>query len=855
MTNRDGMHRRNHVPCSLRAHAYSRRAFLRSSALGAAGAGLFLVVPSPASGSSKNQPSSSVADAPGGLMCEFLEHAEEALIVDFTPEFCWIVNSTRKDDIQTAYRIQVATGLPELQADQADMWDSGKVAGNESINVPYRGLSLQPGGRYFWKVRTWNKQGEPSDWSRIGTFRMYHSAQEYEPGPRLYKTPPNVLERTKFSVPRRAAEEDLWRCETSRHPLATEEIAPGKVVRNADGNYFADFGKAAFAYLRITLDSPTAGGTMTITIGENAEDQHVKGARGSVVVYSETVTLKKGRHDYVVPTEKGRGRMPPGVAVKPFRYAEIAKSPVAVKPEMLTQVAWHYPFDEDASAFDSSNKVLNDVWDFCKYSIKATSFCGVYIDGERQRDTLHGDALVNQLCHYCVDREYSMPRYSHEVLTMSQHWATEWMLCSPLMAWYDYMYTGNDESIRRYYDVLKLKTLHQLARPDGLIGPCLHPQIASAWGVAEILQKVCGMPDRNERIAFLKEKIVELEGAEKWKSDKMAHLEWARRRLAFERGEYEKGPYADPRKVIEWMGKPTLLDIIDHPRSQEDKYERGAVCAVPNAMHYGTLVAMADIATALDRKADVDFFKRRAALVKKSINEKLFDEKRGVYVDSEGTDHASLHANMFPLAFNVVPPKRVRSVVEYVKSRGMACSVYGAQYLLEGLYNAGAGEHALRLMNSTDTRSWAHMIYDVGSTISMEAWDARFKGNLDWNHPWGAVPANIIPRYLLGVRPLTPGFGRILVEPSPGSLSSARGVVPTIRGPVRVAFDNHPGRPFRLDLEIPANTTARVALPASEGATDLVEFDGRRVRGRMEDGRIVLDEVGSGAHRFRMIKG
>lgn len=784
-------------------------------------------------------------------MCEFLENAKNAPIVDSKPEFCWIVNSSCRDDMQTAYRVLVATAPRKLQADKSDMWDSGKVASDASINVPYGGRPLKPGGRYFWKVRTWNKNGEPGGWSQIQTFKMYDSTVEYEPGPRMYKTPPDVLERTKFTVQQREEDEDLWHCETSRYPLATEEIAPAKVVRNADGNYFADFGKDAFAYLRITLDSPDAGGKMKVTIGENAEDHHVKGARGAVVVYSETVTLKKGRHDYVVPTEKGRGRMPPGVKVKPFRYVEIKDSPVRIDKSMLTQVAYHYPFDEDASAFDSSNKVLNDVWDFCKYSIKATSFCGVYIDGDRQRDTLHGDALVNQLGHYAVDREYSMARYSHEVLTMSKHWATEWMMCSPLMAWYDYMYTGNDESITKYYDVLKLKTLHQLARRDGLIGPRLHPQIASDWSIGDMLQKVRAIADRRKRIDFLKKKIDELKGAKKWKRHKMNQLEWARRRLAFERGEYEPGPFAEPRKVIEWKGQPTLLDIIDHPRSQEDNYERGAVCTVPNAMHYGTLVAMADIAAALDRKTDVDFFKNRAALVKKSINEKLFDEKRGVYVDSEGTEHASLHANMFPLAFNIVPPKRMQSVVDYVKSRGMACSVYGAQYLLEGLYNAGACEYALELMSSTDTRSWAHMIYDIGTTISMEAWDPRFKGNLDWNHPWGAVPANIIPRYLMGVRPLTPGFGHVLIKPCPGTLSYAEAVVPTIRGSIRLRFDNQEGNPFQMELELPANITARVALPAGKQSSTTVLCDNKRIKGYNDGRHIVIDNIGSGKHRLQ----
>ena len=77
--------------------------------------------------------------------------------------------------------------------------------------------------------------------------------------------------------------------------------------------------------------------------------------------------------------------------------------------------------------------------------------------------------------------------------------------------------------------------------------------------------------------------------------------------------------------------------------------------------------------------------------MRRAIDEKLFDAERGVYVDGEGTAHASLHANMFPLALGLVPEERVASVVEFVKSRGMACSVYGAQYLLEGLYDGGYG--------------------------------------------------------------------------------------------------------------------------------------------------------------------
>lgn len=37
---------------------------------------------------------------------------------------------------------------------------------------------------------------------------------------------------------------------------------------------------------------------------------------------------------------------------------------------------------------------------------------------------------------------------------------------------------------------------------------------------------------------------------------------------------------------------------------------------------------------------------------------------------------------------------------------------------------------------------------DQGSTITMEAWSLKAKPNQDWNHAWGAAPANLLPRYL-----------------------------------------------------------------------------------------------------------
>ncbi len=118
-----------------------------------------------------------------------------------------------------------------------------------------------------------------------------------------------------------------------------------------------------------------------------------------------------------------------------------------------------------------------------------------------------------------------------------------------------------------------------------------------------------------------------------------------------------------------------------------------------------------------------------------------------------------------------------------MQSRGMACSVYGAQFLLEALYDYGFGDYALELMTATTQRSWYNMIRS-GSTITLEAWDKVYKPNLDLNHAWGAAPGNIMVRKLMGIEPLV-AQDLILFRSNHNwgkTLTNARLPTPTING-------------------------------------------------------------------------
>ena len=242
-----------------------------------------------------------------------------------------------------------------------------------------------------------------------------------------------------------------------------------------------------------------------------------------------------------------------------------------------------------------------------------------------------------------------------------------------------------------------------------------------------------------------------------------------------------------------------LADIVDWPMSERDGFEFRDVNAVVNAFHYRDLLAMADIAAVIGKGEDAATFKAQARETCESFQRVFFDAGRGLYLDGEGARHASLHANAIALAFGLVPENRVGKVADWVESRGMACSVYFSQYLLEALYRTGRDAAAMKLLTAESNRSWIGMMKQ-GATISMEAWNSVVKPNLDWNHAWGAVPLNIISRFVLGVTPLEPGFARARIAPHAAGLGKVSARVPTMKGTICIAVE---GDELVVDSPVP----------------------------------------------------
>ncbi len=86
------------------------------------------------------------------------------------PRFSWVMPLQGRGQLQSAYRILVATSPALLRPAKADMWDSGVVESRQSVNVRYTGRALESNREYFWKVRFADAAGIWNGWSHTARF-------------------------------------------------------------------------------------------------------------------------------------------------------------------------------------------------------------------------------------------------------------------------------------------------------------------------------------------------------------------------------------------------------------------------------------------------------------------------------------------------------------------------------------------------------------------------------------------------------------------------------------------------------------------------------------------------------------
>lgn len=258
--------------------------------------------------------------------------------------------------------------------------------------------------------------------------------------------------------------------------------------------------------------------------------------------------------------------------------------------------------------------------------------------------------------------------------------------------------------------------------------------------------------------------------------------------------------------------------LVDWPANLRGNYDYEATKnrenTVINAFYYAALRGAAELVRRTG--GDGSAYDAKADHLQLAFIHQFLEPRTGLFVDGSGSIHSSLHANAFPLAFNLVPSSSLSKVIDLIQDRQLDCGLYAASYVIEGCFEAGQPELAYDLLTSTNSHSW-HEMLKAGATTPLEAWGPDQKWNTSWCHPCGSTPIYLIVHWLMGLQPAEPGWKVIRVAPRfPRRLKHIEVKFPIPAGSVRACYDQSRGCqitvPPGIRVEVAASETLKVQV-------------------------------------------
>jgi len=403
---------------------------------------------------------------------------------------------------------------------------------------------------------------------------------------------------------------------------------------------------------------------------------------------------------------------------KGFRYVEIIVSSNTVDMESIAAVARHYPIPDHAVALKSENKLLEEIWSICRDGV-IYGTQDYYTDcPTREKGGYLGDNTVTAPAHFYITGDVRLYRKTLKDFALTSR------ICPGLMAVTpgSYMQEIADYSLQWPMQVL------QYYRYSGDL-EFIHEMLPYAIGLVTYFQKYIG-------------------------ADALLHN------------------VKDKWNLVDWP-----LGMRDGYDFQLTRPPADGCHNVINAFYYNALLSVNEMLVIAGKgeRYDTDAFAE-------AFQDVLWNQELLLFVDAVGSDHASLHANMLPMMFGLVPDKGRINVAKYLVDKRMNCGVYMSYFYLKALSAAGEYDAVWRTIMSEEPHKfitsdhernigsyvtqgyWANMVRE-GATTCFESWSKHLKWNTSLCHPWASAPIPILIEDILGIRPGEPGWKTISCTP------------------------------------------------------------------------------------------
>jgi alpha-L-rhamnosidase len=256
-------------------------------------------------------------------------------------------------------------------------------------------------------------------------------------------------------------------------------------------------------------------------------------------------------------------------------------------------------------------------------------------------------------------------------------------------------------------------------------------------------------------------------------------------------------------------------------------------------------------ARALGRMEEAEKCRAKLEIMRAAAHQAFFNPEKKIYVLNEQTYF------VMPLLFGVVPENEKEAVVRNLVDRitvqcenHLDTGVMGTYFLVQYLLETDRSDLLFAVANQTTFPGWGYML-EQGASCGWEQWNGKYSRM----HTSYISLGSWFYQGLAGIRldSSAPGFERIVIKPSfVGDLSWVRAAFDSIHGRIVSNWNVEVNR-LRMEITIPANTSATVHVPGEDGditesGRSISDSDGV-VRVGVERGR-TLYQVGSGVYLF-----
>ena len=587
----------------------------------------------------------------------------------------------------------------------------------------------------------------------------------------------------------------------------TGRVRPVGISNPQPGVYILDMGQSFYGTLRLRVSGPAGTQVKLVSAYSLRSDGTLKTEDNRSARSTDIYVLKGQGEEIWTPRFKGQG----------FRHVEITGFPGVPTVDNFEGLVVCSDFEEVGS-FTCSNDLINQLYQNIRWTQRSS-----------RRGLPHGEADRDERCGWMAD-----------VSTASENDAHNFNVAA--------FYTKYLEDIR----------LDQL--PDGH----LPDSVAVMWGY-----HFRGSLVWNRATMMIPEFLYDFYGDRRILEE---HYDCMKRWMLFV-GRYQKrgrDKSQDPRGYYYFDTDYEKDDYtINHNNygsfADTTTMDGGSITGATHrplmstAFHYNHCNIMARVARLLGKQDDAQYFSNLAEKTAKGFHGRFFDPDTNTYESQTQLSY------LLPLAFGLVPSQHQKAVIDnFIEDTMVTHDAHvtygelGTQFVMETLTKIGHPEVGYALTQQTTRPSWGYMI-SQGATTIWERWDSDTAGGGMNSELMLALSGGVNAWFyqtLGGINydPQQPGFKHIILRPRPvGDLEFVEAAHKSIHGQI-VSNWKIQGETFHWEIDIPANTTATVYVPArTNGTVTESGQDARNAQGvqylRREMDSIVF-AVGSGKYRF-----